>query len=78
MQMNCPNCGYVLNPGKSCKKKHRFRTFKTAENAWVNTLLSKKGLLGHFDGLRPYKCNFCGGFHLGHKPDFKREEGKRE
>lgn len=71
--MNCPNCGYVLNPNKSCRSKEKFRTFESAMNNLGNLKRSKKGLLGNFDGLRPYKCNFCGGFHLGHQPDFKKE-----
>ena len=49
---------------KSCARKYRYRTHRKA--------LRKKGATVYGKGLRPYKCKFCGWWHLGHPPENKK------
>lgn len=51
--------------GKECEGKRRFDTHKAAGFflAWLRKRSedAKK--------MHPYKCNWCDGWHLGHKPE---------
>jgi hypothetical protein len=42
----------------SCERKHRFATKNAAK--WARGRMKESG-------LRIYPCDFCGGFHIGHK-----------
>lgn len=47
----------------ACKGKARYVTRKQAKSA------AKKVAMHHgIKGLHPYKCEFCGCIHLGHRP----------
>lgn len=47
----------------SCRRKIRFRTYKSAQN-YLNKNIKKKGII--VQNANIYHCNFCRGFHLGH------------
>lgn len=51
---------------KACGKKKRYATPEDAKKVAWRT----------YRGLRPYKCEFCGQFHLGHVPGKVRRRSR--
>ncbi len=50
----------------SCKRKVRYGHRQTAKNAVI--AMRAKGQLN----LEPYECDYCEGFHIGHRIGFKK------
>jgi rubrerythrin len=56
-------CSEVSLFFKSCKKKYKYATREDAQ-AQINNFGEK--------GFIPYRCNFCGYWHVGHTPVGKK------
>jgi len=57
---NFPGFGFKF---KSCSGKKKY-----ASRAEANSALSTQRRYGEkIDGIRPYQCPFCEGWHLGHE-----------
>jgi hypothetical protein len=48
---------------RGCEGKHRHPTLEEAQ-AHIVSLARSYGARG----LRPYRCKFCGAYHVGHAP----------
>lgn len=57
----------------SCEKKIRYTSKIKAEN--MIKAMKKRGQMCY--GLQAYECNYCGGWHLGHKKNHILRFNKR-
>ena len=53
---------------RSCSRKLRYATKHIAHQ------VAKKARKKSGQEIREYRCDFCGGFHIGHVPASKRKE----
>lgn len=55
--------GRVYSPESQCEGKLRYSTKADAKRA------AKRQERHGCGRMQPYHCAYCGGFHLGHKPE---------
>lgn len=55
-----------LTTENTCKKKNAYLTKNTAIKA-MKVLKSRKTLTGDLYNLKPYLCNICSKWHIGHR-----------
>lgn len=51
----------------SCDSKRAYATWRDARGAALHRIKAAR------EPIRPYKCRFCQWWHIGHKPEVRRE-----
>ena len=62
---------YKPGRDRSCSRKQRYETKKDASKA-AQALFKYR-----FSKVHVYSCKFCGGFHVGHYPNFGRKPRRK-